>query len=690
MIWKLNRVINQFEVLHVLDDGTKTNLIVSDAVIGQGGSISTATSANDFSLRFWSDEILRSKVGLKNYAFDLKIIKTSSYWSQDAITLAYGGADCNVILCQLNHKNVFTELFKFSGHSDWIRSIDYRYTTAETLFIASAAQDNFIRVWKVSTSKIDKNSIKIEQTFMDQSKDQLFVVCLETVLAGHEAPVNCVKFIPSKDSRLSVISSSLDKSVVVWEEPEDESGGDIWSEKFRVGEIGGNNMGFLGVSFPLNSNSLTRFCAYSYNGSVHLWRLEERNGSWVSDIGCGGHFDAVNDIAWDVRGNYLLSTSTDETTRLHGVWCNGTSRSWHEIARPQIHGYLINCLASLNEFTFISGADEKVLRVFRATKRFVNSLKSISGIEMSIVSDLQLPDVAMTPALGLSNRAVFSGAQITKEGDVIEPHSSLEPLHCPPTEELLMESTLWPEIHKLYGHGHEVFAVAASHDGKLVASTCKATKTDQAGLILWDACHNFKKIQILPGHSLTVTSIKFSADDRLIVSVSRDRTWFLYQRNNEDQFVKVANSDKKSGIHSRIIWDVSWTPDSKYFITASRDKKLIVWRAECGMNVGDVSVMPVLNSILTLDEAVMSVDVYGKCWNGRYLVALGLENGTVQVFTWDTVTWTRVHFENESLLRHSLCVRKVRFAPFSSDEPRRALMATCGEDYLVQIFAIEL
>lgn len=43
----------------------------------------------------------------------------------------------------------------------------------------------------------------------------------------------------------------------------------------------------------------------------------------------------------------------------------------------------------------------------------------------------------------------------------------------PPIEDQLAWHTLWPESHKLYGHGNELFALCSDHDGTLVASSCK-------------------------------------------------------------------------------------------------------------------------------------------------------------------------------------------------------------------------
>ena len=40
-------------------------------------------------------------------------------------------------------------------------------------------------------------------------------------------------------------------------------------------------------------------------------------------------------------------------------------------------------------------------------------------------------------------------------------------------------------------------------------------------------------------------------------------------------FEMVAHTDKRTSVHSRIIWGAAWSHDDKYFVTVSRDKK--VW-----------------------------------------------------------------------------------------------------------------
>jgi len=55
----------------------------------------------------------------------------------------------------------------------------------------------------------------------------------------------------------------------------------------------------------------------------------------------------------------------------------------------------------------------------------------------------------------------------------------------PPTEENLIQNTLWPEVHKLYGHGFEIHCVATSPDGLFIASACHSSNAEDAAIIIW-------------------------------------------------------------------------------------------------------------------------------------------------------------------------------------------------------------
>lgn len=82
----------------------------------------------------------------------------------------------------------------------------------------------------------------------------------------------------------------------------------------------------------------------------------------------------------------------------------------------------------------------------------------------------------------------------------------------PPTEENLVQNTLWPEVHKLYGHGYELFALAARHDGTLLASACKATTAEHAAIIIWLVfmylLWSYMLIQVKTTHIMACAKIK--------------------------------------------------------------------------------------------------------------------------------------------------------------------------------------
>lgn len=63
--------------------------------------------------------------------------------------------------------------------------------------------------------------------------------------------------------------------------------------------------------------------------------------------------------------------------------------------------------------------------------------------------------------------------------------------------------------------------------------------------------------------------MKFSPDSNNLLSVSRDRRWSLFSKTMDGNFELVATTDKKTGVHSRIIWTCAWSHDSNYFATGN-------------------------------------------------------------------------------------------------------------------------
>ena len=56
---------------------------------------------------------------------------------------------------------------------------------------------------------------------------------------------------------------------------------------------------------------------------------------------------------------------------------------WYEVARPQVHGYNMQCLAMLTRYRFVSAADEKVIRVFNAPRNFIEIFCNICRQNLS-------------------------------------------------------------------------------------------------------------------------------------------------------------------------------------------------------------------------------------------------------------------------------------------------------------------
>lgn len=500
-----------------------------------------------------------------------------------------------------------------------------------------------------------------------------FSLTFEALLFGHEDWIWSAKWCFS-GAKLQLLSASADNSLAIWE-PDERHGG-IWVTMARLGEISaekgsttatGSTGGFWTGLWSPSGESVA---CIGVNGSWRLWHFNPHLERWAQSIGVSGHIRSAKSLAWQSQGDYLLTSSLDKTTRLHGQWKRGTAQSWHEMARPQIHGYDVNCVDSLGTTEFASGADEKSLRVFREPKAVAKLYRKLAKIDKGFLPGT--PAAASVPVLGLSNKAIeavdytpvssalsnsvqstpMSGGSSEQPSSTIKsstaststwdtpsvdgdatpkaaPKDMLDIEH-PPLEDHLSRYTLWPETEKLYGHGFELSTLACSHDGTLIATACKASSIDHAVIILFKT-DNWQMVKPpLVAHNSTVTRLRFSAGDQYLLSVGRDRQWTVFERDTEKPDIYTSAYSNAKG-HTRMILDAAWAPTSQLtFATAGRDKCVKIWTQQ----IAGLGSIDCVTTIPTTDPAT-SIDFYNFAIGDNHTYfAVGEESGIFRIFSY--------------------------------------------------------
>lgn len=681
------------------------------------GTTVFATGAADATIKIWRHHGAEIKV--------LQTIQTSPKYFPLAVALSPLGDDGNTYILASAGTRHAIQIYvgtlvddstadfglhaTLAGHEGWIRSLDFAReppgSLSSDLLLASASQDKYIRLWRVhkgaelpaqAATASDptvgaylpgKSPSNKAHRFRSPRSSDDYSVTFESLLFNHDDWVYSARWhatstststTSSSPGTLQLLSASADNSLALWE---CDPGSGIWVTSARLGEISrekgattatGSIGGFwTGLWSPSGASLLT----LGRTGAWRRWDWDEARAAWVQQVSASGHVRPVTGIAWSRAGaraqtqgggrsgpHYLLSASADQTTRLHARWV--ATGTWHEMARPQIHGYDLNCIDALGPARFVSGADEKLMRVFDEPRAVARLLRSVAGIgggggdgDGDAEREDAMPDAANMPVLGLSNKATTAavdddevpGAPAVEADTITSPDAdrdAIDPATVPPRpgaldatrpplEESLSRHTLWPEAEKLYGHGYEISCLAASHDGQLVASACRASSLNHAVVRIFETARWTELRPPLAAHSLTATRLRFAGDDALLLSVGRDRQWAVFERKEAGQgemgYVLLQAEPKG---HTRMILDAAWAPIgdgqdacSRAFATAGRDKCVKVWAVKEGGRFG-------LAATLADDQPVTAVDfLSSRTKEGNLVLASGNEAGRIRIHT---------------------------------------------------------
>jgi elongator complex protein 2 len=679
------------------------------------GSTTFVTGSSDGTVKIWKlvhdadftsiDAELLQTITLTPKYFPLNLALAKLDGSSTVLAVAGTRATIQIFV---SHDTQFHLSATLTGHEGWIRALHFTRETSDPnsdLLLASASQDKYIRLWRLhqgnelptASSALNDpalgglvKSLSNKAHWLESATSK-YSITFEALLLGHEDWIYQASW-RHREGKLQLLTTSEDNSLAIWES--DPNSG-VWVCITRLGEISaqkgstsatGSAGGFwIGLWSPDGNSAVS----LGRTGSWRKWTYSAAEDMWTQQVAITGHVREAKGVSWSRDGSYLLTTGSDQTTRLFSQWKReDASASWHEFSRPQIHGYDLNCVDAVTNSQFITGADEKLLRVFDEPKGVAEMLNKLCAIEAS--TSAELPDAANIPVLGLSNKAIqaVGDDEPFENGDegereAVDPasvirKSTLDFSH-PPFEDHLARHLLWPETEKLYGHGYEISAVAVSRDGSLVATACRASSIDHAVIRLYDTKDWLEVKPPLKAHSLTVTSLQFSPDDNHLLSVGRDRQWVIWEKTTEASMYVLKHSNPKG--HSRMILGAAWTPlERPTFMTAGRDKSVKIWQ------ITDTEVQ--LKATVTASAAVTAVACNGAQASGEISFAYGTDNGEISIgsTTADALEKVEVSAIASELLP-AKTINQIVWRPGRQDGQQQ--IAVASDDTSLRIFSVQ-